>query len=124
MGMASAVEPRASRRYRLIRWSKEPMTSHPIHRVHSFKIESPFTLRVRFEDDSEQVINFQPILAGELYRSLRDLRLFNEMRIDPDVHTLVWPNGADFDPATLHDWPKYVDAMIVRAKEWELSTAR
>jgi hypothetical protein len=20
------------------------------------------------------------------------------------VNVLVWPNGADFDPATLHDW--------------------
>jgi hypothetical protein len=30
--------------------------------------------------------------------------LFNQVRIDPEVHTLVWPNGADFDPAMLHDW--------------------
>ena len=97
---------------------------HPIHRVRSFKIEGPFTLRVRFEDNSEQVINFQPVLAGEIYRPLRDLALFNQVRIDPEVHTLVWPNGADFDPATLHDWPKLVDAMVERAKEWELSVAR
>ena len=45
--------------------------SHPIHRVQSFKIEGPFTLRVRFEDASEQLINFQSVLAGELYRSWR-----------------------------------------------------
>ena len=30
------------------------------------------------------------------------------MEIDPEVHTLVWPNGAGFDPATLHDWPEYI----------------
>jgi hypothetical protein len=24
------------------------------------------------------------------------------VKIDPEVHTLVWPNGADFDPATFH----------------------
>ena len=31
--------------------------------------------------------------------------MFKQVRIDPEVHTLVWPNGADFNPATLHDWP-------------------
>jgi hypothetical protein len=36
---------------------------------------------------------------------LRDLQLFNQVAVDAETHTLVWPNGADFDPATLHDWP-------------------
>lgn len=88
-----------------------------------FKIEAPYTLRVRFEDDTEQVIDFQPMLAGELYRPLRDLTLFNQVRLDPEVHALVWPNGADFDPAMLHDWPKHVQAVIERARQWELSPA-
>jgi hypothetical protein len=34
---------------------------------------------------------------------LRDQALFRQVRLDSEVHTLVWPNGADFDPATLHD---------------------
>jgi hypothetical protein len=93
--------------------------SHPIHRVTSFRIEGPYTLRVKFEDDAEQVINFLPVLAGQLYRPLRDLNLFNQVCIDPEVHTLVWPNGADFDPATLHDWPWYAEAMAARARQWE-----
>jgi hypothetical protein len=38
--------------------------------------------------------------------------LFNQVEIDPEIHTLVWPNGADFDPETLHNWPKYVEAMM------------
>ena len=76
-------------------------------------------LRVQFEDRTEQVINFEPIIAGELFGPLRNLSLFNEVRIDPEVHTLVWPNGADLDPATLHDWPKVVDALTAQAREWE-----
>lgn len=58
------------------------------------------------------------MLVGELYGPLRDLELFNQVRIDPEVHTLVWPNGADFDPATLHDWPEYKNTMIEMAREW------
>ncbi|HZE64023.1 MAG TPA: DUF2442 domain-containing protein, partial [Pyrinomonadaceae bacterium] len=65
----------------------------------------------------------QPILAGELYRPLRDISIFNQVKIDPEVHTLVWPNGADFDPATLHDWPELKEALIARAKRWELVPA-
>lgn len=92
--------------------------THPIYRVRSFRIEAPYTLRVGFDDDTEQVINFEPILAGELYRPLRDLSIFNQVRIDPEVHTLVWPNGAAFDPATLHDWPEHAPALIARAIQW------
>jgi hypothetical protein len=93
--------------------------SHPIYRVSSVEILSPYTLRVRFDDRTEQVINFEPVLAGELYKPLRDLTLFNQVRLDLEVHTLVWPNGADFDPATLHDWPEHVDALIERARQWD-----
>jgi hypothetical protein len=92
---------------------------HPICRVRSFEIVSAYTLRVRFDDDTEQTIDFQPILAGELYGPLRDLELFNRVRIDPEVETLVWPNGADYDPATLHDWPVYEQAFRERARRWQ-----
>ena len=96
---------------------------HPIYRVRSFEIVGPCTLRVHFDDQTEQIIDFKPVLAGELYGPLRDLSLFNEVRIDPEVHTLVWPNGADFDPAILHDWPEHVEALKERARQWELALA-
>jgi len=95
--------------------------NHPIYRVRSFKIEAPYTLRVQFDDNTEQVIDFQSVLAGELFGPLRDLAVFNQVRIDPEVHALVWPNGADFDPATLHDWPMHKEAMAARARRWDLS---
>jgi uncharacterized protein DUF2442 len=94
--------------------------SHPIYRVTSFKLIGPYQLEIAFDDQTEQTIDFQPILAGELYRPLRDAHIFNQVRLDPEVHTLVWPNGADFDPATLHDWPQLEEALIERARQWEL----
>jgi hypothetical protein len=92
---------------------------HPIYRVQSFEIVGPYTLKISFDDDTTQTIDFQPILAGELYKPLRDLALFNQVRLDPEVQTLVWPNGADFDPETLHNWPQYVEAWKERARQWE-----
>jgi hypothetical protein len=94
---------------------------HPIYRVESFQIEAPYTLRVQFDDGTAQLIDFWPVLAGELFGPLRDLALFNQVRIDPEVETLVWPNGADFDPATLHDWPALAPALIARTQQWNLT---
>ncbi|NJN94618.1 MAG: DUF2442 domain-containing protein [Anaerolineales bacterium] len=94
---------------------------HPIYRVQAFEIVAPYTLKISFDDDTTQTINFEPILAGELYKPLRDIALFNQVRLDPEVQTLVWPNGADFDPETLHNWPKYVEAWKERAHQWELT---
>jgi hypothetical protein len=41
-----------------------------------------------------------------------------------EVHTLVWPSGADFDPATLHDWPEHEADMIALARRWAAATTR
>lgn len=90
--------------------------THGIYRVESFQIVSPYTLRVRFDDGTEQTINFEPVLTGELFGPLRDLDLFNQVRLDSEVRTLVWPNGSDFEPATLHDWPEVVDELTTQAR--------
>jgi hypothetical protein len=92
---------------------------HPIYRVESFEIVAPYTLEVAFDDNTKQLIDFQSVLAGELFGPLKDLTLFNEVRLDPEIHTLVWPSGADFDPATLHDWPAHVEALKKQARQWE-----
>ncbi len=90
--------------------------THSIHRVCGFRIVAPYTLRVTFDDGTDQVIDFRGILVGELYGPLRNVRLFNQVAIDPEVHTLVWPNGADFDPATLYDWPAHAELMTAWAE--------
>jgi hypothetical protein len=92
--------------------------NHPICRVCDFQIVGPHRLHVVFDDGSNRTIDFSSVLGGELLGPLQDLNLFNQVRIDPEVHTLVWPNGADFDPATLRDWPQHVDALTKQAHSW------
>lgn len=92
--------------------------SHSICQMRAVEVLEPYTLRVQFTDNTEQVINLKPVLAGELYAPLLDLQVFEKVTIDPEVKTLVWPNGADFDPATLHDWPEHKEAFAARAREW------
>ena len=91
---------------------------HPVHRVTGFDRVGPFTLRVDFEDGTTQVIDFRPVLAGESLGPLRDPEVFDQVRLDSEAGTLVWPNGADFDPATLHNWPEEGRRLADLARKW------
>ena len=95
---------------------------HPIYRITSVESCAPYTLNLRFNDGLTRTINFQPILEGELFGPLRDPVLFAQVSIDPEIHTVVWPCGADFDPAILHDWPEHEVGFIAAAKRWKQST--
>jgi hypothetical protein len=95
--------------------------NHPLHRVTAFTITGPYAIRVQFDDGLVHTIDFAPVLAGELFGPLRDRSLFDQVQLDREAHTLVWPNGADFDPATLHDWPQHAEAFAARAKQWQLA---
>jgi hypothetical protein len=96
--------------------------THQIYRVVGFQFVDSFVLHVHFDDDSTRAIDFRPILAGAIYGPLQDERLFAQVSIDPEVHTLVWPNGADFDPETLHNWPQYAPELEQMAQRWQSAT--
>lgn len=93
--------------------------NHLICRVTNFEIVASYTLLIDFDDGTQQVVDFEPVLRGELYGPLRDLALFNRVAIDSEVHTLVWPNGADFDPETLHEWARCAAAFAEMAGTWD-----
>ena len=84
--------------------------SHPLYDVVGFEQIDTYTLRVRFDDQTEQIIDFEPVLYGEVYGMLREPALFAQVR------TLVWPNGADFDPYVLHAWPRAVEQLAQRLR--------
>ena len=91
---------------------------HEIHRVTGLEQVADFTLKLEFGDGSSQTIDFSPVLVGKIYGPLADPRLFRQVRLDPESHTIVWPNGADFDPTQLHDWPSVRDAFVRLARSW------
>jgi hypothetical protein len=97
--------------------------SHAIYKVKSFAIVAPHTLKVDFDDGSSRRIDFRPALVGEIYGPLRDLKLFEQVTLDREVHTLVWPSGADFDPATLHAWPENAEEVAAAVEDWSSSGA-
>lgn len=63
-----------------------------------------FSVRLRFDDGSEGVVDLRPLLNGPIFEPLiKDRELFAAVAVDPELGTVVWPNGADMDPDTLHE---------------------
>jgi len=52
-------------------------------------------LRVEFNDGVVRVIDCSFLLRGTLGEPLRDLAYFRQVRVDPELRTIVWPNGLD-----------------------------
>ena len=57
-----------------------------------------------FEDGFVGLVNIRPHLRGPLFQPLLDDAYLAKLEIDPEVGTVVWPNGADFDPDSLRVW--------------------
>jgi hypothetical protein len=91
---------------------------HKLYRVTDFALLGNYNIEVHFDDGSKQVIDFKPVLYGEILGPLRDPAVFNQVTIDPVAHTLSWPNGADFDPETLRNWPDYKEELAAKAFSW------
>ncbi len=88
----------------------------PLVDVTGFFIVDDYTLQIEFNDHTKRVINFKPILSGPLFGPLRNLNLFNQVKLNRDIGTLIWPTGADIDPTVLHDRPEHIDAILERRK--------
>lgn len=97
----------------------ETLVGHSIHHVTAFEIVGPYVLLIAFADGTQQTIDFKPLLRGDLFRPLQNRELFEQVRVDSESHTLVWPNGADMDPAILHDWPARVHDMTEMTARWQ-----
>ena len=56
------------------------------------------------DDGQERDVDLLPFLRGPVFEPLiRDSALFERVRVDPELGTIVWPNGADIDPDVLHE---------------------
>ena len=58
---------------------------------------------LKFQDGVEGEVDLRPQLYGEIFEALKDPVYFEKLRVDPELHTIVWPNGADFAPEFLYE---------------------
>jgi hypothetical protein len=63
----------------------------------------PYRLHLRFEDGVEGIVDvteFVPFTG--VFAPLKDKTYFARVRVDADIGTICWPNGADLDPDVLY----------------------
>ena len=62
-----------------------------------------YRIWLKFEDGVEGVVDLpQKISFKGVFEPLRDRDYFLQVRVDPDLGTIAWPNGADLDPVVLY----------------------
>jgi len=97
--------------------------THPLYDVTAFEIVGDYTLRITFDDGTTQIVDLEPVLVGEMFAPLRALDFFRQVRLDPEIRTLVWPRPegtrADFDPYVLHEWPRMVGPLTKQLRAAE-----
>ena len=74
-----------------------------ILRIQKAVICGPHSLRLSFNDGTAKQVNLMPLLEGPIFEPLRDPAYFASMTLDSTCGTVVWPNGADFAPESLHE---------------------
>jgi hypothetical protein len=69
-------------------------------RVANVRPEQNYTLYIWFKNGEEGVFDVKPFLEYEMFKSLKDIELFNSVR--PAHGTIQWADEADLCPDTVY----------------------
>src|ERR1035437_4725702 len=80
-----------------------PLEKIMLKDIVAVKALGDYRLHLRFEDGVEGVVDLAPYLSFRgVFEPLRDPAYFARVRVDPELGTVAWPNGADLDPDVLY----------------------
>jgi hypothetical protein len=74
-----------------------------MHFVKNVTYVSEYKLLLSFEDESVRLVDLEPHLDGEVFEPLKEIDYFQTVRVNPDLDTIVWDNGADMSPDFLYE---------------------
>jgi hypothetical protein len=73
-----------------------------MHYVAEATYAGQYRLWIRFEDNEPRLVDLADHLDGPVFEPLKDPSYFESFQVNPDIDTVVWPNGADFSPDFLY----------------------
>jgi len=66
------------------------------------KYAGDYRVEVSFNDGRKGVADLCEALRGPVFEPLRDKSKFSQLRVDEELETIVWPNGADLAPEYIY----------------------
>lgn len=72
------------------------------------KIIKGYTVELVFDDLKKGVVDLRRYLDRGIFKELLDKRKFRRMKVDAELGTICWPNGADIAPDTLYSQTKFL----------------
>ena len=79
-------------------------TSNMFPRVVNVRHVQDYCLELTFSNDEQGVIDFRQRVVGRggVFTPLEEVSFFKQVKVDPEIGTIVWPNEVDFDPDVLY----------------------
>lgn len=67
-----------------------------------------YKILITFNNGVKKIVDMEKELWGEMFEPLKDKNLFKQFSVNRSIHTIVWPNGADFSPDSLYELGKLI----------------
>ncbi|MBI3616638.1 MAG: DUF2442 domain-containing protein [Candidatus Omnitrophica bacterium] len=66
------------------------------------RIIRDYTVELVFDDLKKGVADLRKFLGKGIFKGLLNKKKFRQMRVDAELGTICWPNGADIAPDRLY----------------------
>jgi len=66
------------------------------------KVVKDYTVAVVFDDLKKGIVDLHKYLGKGIFKELLDKKKFRQMKVDAELGTICWPNGADIAPDRLY----------------------
>lgn len=66
------------------------------------KIIKDYVVELVFDDLKKGVVDLHKFLGRGIFKELLDKKKFRQLKVDAELGTICWPNGADIAPDTLY----------------------
>ncbi|VAW47651.1 hypothetical protein MNBD_GAMMA04-1254 [hydrothermal vent metagenome] len=81
--------------------------------LHDYEVE------LTFNDGKTGIVNLENELYGTMFEPLKDKKVFSSVKLDKEIDTISWKNGADLAPEFLY-YQSFKDdkSLTEQFKQW------
>jgi len=75
-----------------------------MHNIIKAECLQPYKIKIRFSDNIEGIVDLSDLAGKGVFKFWNDPKNFNDVKIDPQTHTIMWDNGKiDLCPDSLYE---------------------